>query len=168
MHSYKYLEGLRPALMTEVSIPGEDTKVLDGYVSVHIRRGDFVSSATEQLVGIEWYSAAIAAMDDAMGPLTPLVFTDDIEWVAKNLRLPGGRQVEFGSSIRSSPVEDFQYMRRCASHIVSRSTFSWWAAWCRHDPSGLVIAPSGWQYAEVAIDDDIYPPDWTRLSAARV
>ncbi len=164
--SYRYVDEIRESLERELSVDGVDPTPLDDHVAIHIRRGDFVDVARDRLVDLEWYRRAWDVVCDLAGPVTPLVFTDDIDWVAEHLRLPGGRSFEFGSEPGSTPVEDLELMRCCAHQIASRSSFSWWAAWRRLHADGAVVVPSGWAHDGVVLDDDLYPPAWLRLAAA--
>jgi len=46
-----------------------------------------------------------------------------------------------------SKHEDTLLMSHCAHHIITNSTFSWWAAWLSIlHPEKLVFAPCSWPY----------------------
>jgi hypothetical protein len=40
-----------------------------------------------------------------------------------------------------SDVEEFSIMSQCSNHIISNSTFSWWAAWLGNNDNSIKIAP---------------------------
>jgi hypothetical protein len=59
-------------------------------------------------------------------------------------------------------------MSSCEKHIISNSTFSWWAAWLNNRSSRHVIAPkvTEWFHGEYAHmhAGDIVLPGWQQIS----
>jgi hypothetical protein len=63
----------------------------------------------------------------------------------------------------NSDLQDFALMRACDHHIISNSTFSWWAAWLNPNPEKRVVAPLNWffkdRYPEYR-PRDLIPQGW--------
>lgn len=139
-------------------------------VSLHVRRGDLVYAfevlqARERVhgppMGIEYFQRAMSQFDPQA---CFFVFSDspkDIEWCRQNLRSPC---LEFSTG--ESELWDFVAMSACDHHIISNSSFSWWAAWLNTKANRRVIAPSRWSGpdAKRQMDtDDLIPKDWTMI-----
>lgn len=134
-------------------------------ISIHVRRGDYVENAsTNQKHGTsspEYYAAAISYMTERFSNLSFFVFSDDIEWVKANLRIPNNPL--FVSSRGLEDFEEMSLMSLCDHHIIANSSFSWWGAWLGKNPDKTVIAPKQWFSAESENDTDIVPSEWQRL-----
>jgi len=140
-------------------------------VSLHIRRGDYVSNAKTQqahgTVTLDYYHRAIAAIAERVKAKKPgmfptfFIFSDDIEWAKENIR-PEYETV-YVSRPEIADYEEMHVMSLCQSHIVANSTFSWWAAWLDRHDDALVIAPKKW--SNVVPDDhpNIIPRSWVRM-----
>ena len=130
-------------------------------VAVHIRRGDYVTNAVAQatngLLGIEYYKAAVRHLEKKLGSIDLYIFSDDIPWCRQNLKL--AKKQTFGKRGQN----DMRLMAHCHNQVIANSTYSWWGAWLNEDPDKIVITPKRW-YADANLDDsDVVPPQWTRL-----
>lgn len=135
----------------------EESKTLfqnaEEYVSVHIRRGDYVNLQDyHTLLNSEWYKNAMSLfLTDKF-----LFFSDDIEW-CKN---------EFGKKYlyaeNTNKFVDMCTMSRCAGHIIANSSFSWWAAYLGGNKT---VAPKSWFGPKISYKNnlDIYPKNWIVL-----
>lgn len=136
-------------------------------VSIHVRRGDYVTSpATAQFhgaLGLEYYRAAVARLEQERPGPRYYVFTDDPSWVrtAFDIGVPFSIvEVDDGDS----PEWDLILMSACRRHIIANSSFSWWGAWLDSRPDKRVIAPQRWFVGPNAPDVcDLLPADWSRL-----
>ena len=58
-------------------------------------------------------------------------------------------------------------MSRCAHHVISNSTYSWWPAWLNDAPGKIVCTPDRWfndaDMSARALRDTV-PEDWVRIS----
>ena len=138
-------------------------------VSLHIRRGDYVSnSKTLKVHGtcpLEYYykAAACIAERTQQSPVF-FIFSDDPGWTRENLKLPHEMHFVSHNDV-SDPWLDLQLMRTCQHHIIANSSFSWWGAWLNASPQKIVVAPLRW-FADPGKDDrDIVPETWIRLSS---
>lgn len=62
-------------------------------------------------------------------------------------------------------VHDFYLMSMCKNHIISNSSFSWWAAYLNKNPNKIVIAPSIWVGPKYSMlnTKDLIPNEWKIL-----
>lgn len=136
-------------------------------VSLHIRRGDYVSNAkynaAHGTTGLDYYRKAADVVANAM-PQDPVIyaFSDDPEWVRDNLSLPF--ELRFVSHNDGSTAhDDLRLMSACEHHIIANSSFSWWGAWLNPSKTKTVVAPAQWFGDPAKVNPDITPPSWHRL-----
>lgn len=139
-------------------------------VSIHIRRGDYISSnATNQLHGacsITYYQNAIKQITDSINNPYFYIFSDDPDWVEQNL-LPGlNNATPVSHNMGKNSWQDMALMSTCKHHIIANSSFSWWGAWLNPHPEKIVIAPQNWFAQKTAYfdDKDIVPENWLKIS----
>jgi Glycosyl transferase family 11 len=136
---------------------------LTNAVSLHVRRGDYVSDketgAFFGLTPVQYYKAAYKYILEKVPGAQMFVFSDDIEWCRTNLGL--GRETVFVSG-NDGPLsyEDMRLMSSCQHHIIANSTFSWWGAWLGANPDKLVVAPKAWFSDPTHNTRDVIPPSW--------
>jgi hypothetical protein len=117
-------------------------------VSIHIRRGDFLSEKNRNTVGsickLNYYKSAIDLITDKTDYPFFFIFSDDILWAIENFTIPN---VEFISwNKKEDSWQDMFLMSECKHNIIANSTFSWWGAWLNRNMEKIVIAPSGFTY----------------------
>jgi hypothetical protein len=135
-------------------------------VSLHIRRGDFVSnphSAFNGVLGVPHYLKAVETLTGKLPniALHIFVFSDDIAWAKENLKLPCA--ITFVSNPSIHDYEEINLMSLCSHHIIANSTFSWWGAWLCTNPGKIVIAPYQWLKERTAEELDLLPSDWLKI-----
>lgn len=134
-------------------------------VSLHVRRGDYVSEArVAQLHGVcslDYYRRATDHIAERVDRPVFYVFSDDPDWTRTNLRLDF--PTHFITHNNALPVEDLRLMSCCRHHIIANSSFSWWGAWLGHNPARQVCAPRCWFAGYDHDTRDLIPPGWTRL-----
>lgn len=138
------------------------------YVSIHVRRGDYLTSGKNFYVDLcktDYYEKAIELFPNK----NFLVFCRDgqgeeqdkldKEWCIDyfNKLIPG--RFQFMSS--DDYVEDFNMMASCQSNIMANSSFSWWAAWLNPNFSKKIIAPREW-FTD-GINRISIPELWTKI-----
>jgi hypothetical protein len=173
--SYRYFDAIDPLLRTDFSfrnaLCGDNLRVHDAIaaspasVSVHIRRGDYLSNskaaAHHGFAGLAYYTAAVASVASRLPKPRFFVFSDDIAWARGNLPLPADT-VFVDHNAGADSHFDLQLMSRCRHHIIANSSFSWWAAWLNPSPSKIVVAPSRWVLTRYDTTT-ITPPAWERI-----
>ena len=135
-------------------------------ISVHVRRGDYISNAKNQGIyascSPDYYFAALERLSASAPDARVYAFSDDPAWVAQALapRCPGLVVVDHNRGADSAI--DMRLMSLCRHHVIANSSFSWWGAWLNSAPDKQVIAPKRW-YADGREDGGLVPADWMRL-----
>lgn len=134
-------------------------------VSLHVRRGDYVSSAktnaTHGFCSLDYYRAAVLHMAAHIEQPEFFIFSDDMAWVKANLKIDFPcRYVDHNQGAES--YNDMRLMSLCKHHVIANSSFSWWGAWLNPNPNKTVIAPRKW-FANDNNVDDLFPSDWVLL-----
>lgn len=176
--SYKYFEGADEEIKNVFALP--HIPGYEDYVSIHVRRGDYVQHAGSfPPITLDYLISSISKMYLAIKgnyhewDLKFMVFSDDIEFCKTNLFKinedcrPAGK---FEFSEGRSEAEDLALMTSCGHHIIANSTFSWWAAYLGHNPDRIVISPShkkgNWFGGSSGIQKDcvdLLPPTWHQI-----
>ena len=138
-----------------------------GSVSVHVRRGDYLTTerALHGVCTLEYYDRAIGHLRESVAGARFFVFSDDVAWCRGHFTAADMTVVGLPSSARV-PALDLHLMSRCAHHVISNSTYAWWAAWLNDRPGRIVCAPERWfndaQMSARAMRDTV-PADWLRI-----
>ena len=172
----RYFQDIRQTLLEEIelkdAVTGEDAerlrRIRDGVsVSVHVRRGDYVTNpatrAFHGVLGADYYAASLQRLAEMTGErdLELFVFSNDIDWCKQQLRL--GYRTTFVDSDNSG-AEDMRLMKECRHHVIANSSFSWWGAWLSDHPGKVVIAPKNWfSNPDANAETEIVPASWLRL-----
>jgi len=138
-------------------------------VSIHIRRGDYVTNRTANsvhgFVGGEYYEAALQRISECVSNPFYFVFSDDLEWARHSF---GGIEniifVDHNRGVLS--YEDIRLMSMCQHHVLANSSFSWWAAWLGYHPGKQVLYPSNWFATRGKDISSLCPPVWIRVGVA--
>ena len=135
-------------------------------VGVHIRRGDYLRMKVilewHGVMSKEYYARGFETIHKEKGDFSVLYFTDDPEWVQKEL-MPVMNGEIVSSSISQNHFQDFHLLSICHHNIIANSSFSWWAAWLNANPDKRVIAPQKW-FNQAKLDTrDLIPETWARL-----
>lgn len=139
-------------------------------ISVHVRRGDYVQSATAAVHGVldeGYYRKALAEIDGRLGGDSRLfVFSDDLDAAAQVLSFIPTQRVTYVRSDPNRPWEDMILISKCRHHVIANSSFSWWGAWLNRSPDKFVVAPQAW-FTEKGLQTrdtrDLYPGSWIQL-----
>lgn len=135
-------------------------------VSVHVRRGDYISNRTTALYhgtcSPAYYLSAEDRLRRLLGELTLFVFSDDPAWCEANLRFKS-RTFIVRQDGPDRDYVDLELMSSCQHHIIANSTFGWWGAWLCPNPAKIVITPKNWFQDSNISAEDLVPENWLRL-----
>ena len=156
---YDFLEeperfnSIRPILLNDFTpkfSPLEKNKGLyqiinnNNSVCVSIRRGDYINSQysnTFYICDENYFRLALNKIKQLVNNPVIIFFSDDIEWVKKNINTDILSYYESGND----PVwEKLRLMYSCKHFIISNSTFSWWAQYLSRNTNKIVISPDHW------------------------
>lgn len=165
---------LKQDLLRGVEYLSGDIKRLDNPVSLHIRRGDYVSnpraSKLHNICTISYYQKALAELELRVGKFNLVVFSDDIDWARKNLNLEKGAlyvsEKTTSDGEKLTAPQEITLMSHCHHHVISNSTFSWWGAYLNRRPQKIVVAPSLWNRSKINRHRNILPPSWLQAPVA--
>ncbi len=173
--SEKYFSSIRNQLLTEL-IPNSELSnmsqlicneiINNNAVSIHIRRGDYVSSEINQSIyhlwSIDYYINAIDYITTKISQPKFFVFSDDVEWVKSNLIID--YDVTFVDHNKGKySYQDLILMSKCKHNIIANSSFSWWAAWLNQNANKIIIAPEKWFKDKSKLTTDLICNTWITI-----
>ena len=132
-------------------------------VSIHIRRGDYLSVIWHSSHGVinntEYYEKAMGYIESKIPHPHYFIFSDDINWVKQNLKTSNCTYVNHNKDKKS--FADMYLMSLCKHNIIANSTFSWWAAWLNKNENKIVVMPEKWLNTKDC--NQIFPDKWIKL-----
>lgn len=169
--SENYFKTLKNELISELKFQNisEKSQIMarkmrkENSIAIHVRRGDYLKTTQYMnLSETSYYNRAIDYINEHITNPQYYVFSDEIDWCKKNMKLPQDKTtyVDFNTGTRS--YEDM-YLISCSKNaILANSSFSWWAGYLgKHD---IVIRPSkykvNWSKEQ---DDMLYPVEWIKI-----
>jgi len=137
----------------------------DDYVSVHVRRTDYVNlQYVHGVIDQSYYDKAydivcnMIAPDGKFNKKKIVVFSDDIEWCKENFRI-GENDIYFVDE--KNECIELILMTFFTHNILANSTFSWWGSYLSNCKNKTVIAPSQWFQKNGPSEwKEIYNPGW--------
>lgn len=134
---------------------GEGVGFMPNYVSIHVRRGDYVNNSFHwDLSETDYYEKAMVLFPDKQF----IVFSDDIAWCKQQDIFK-----DCAFSENEDEVTDFNIMASCESNIIANSTFSWWAAYINPCPAKKIVAPREDTWFRDGIIRIKMPPTWVQI-----
>lgn len=135
-------------------------------VSIHIRRGDYITNAeTRNYHGgcdMDYYTNAIQLIRKKNQDVSFFVFSDDPDWVRENFN-PNVKFHIVSKTEMINATDEFHLMTLCKHAIIANSSFSWWGAWLINNPEKIIIAPKKWIQDATINTDDLFPASWIRI-----
>lgn len=174
----KYINPIKNELLKDFSFNDiedeENLKILNkinncNSVSIHIRRGDYIKNKSAKaryyVCDINYYNKAIKKIiEENREKVEFFIFSNDIDWVAKNIKIPKGFNYTYvNHNSGKSSFRDMQLMSNCKHNIIANSTFSWWAAYLNKNKYKKVIAPDKWFANESNDKMNLYEDNWIRI-----
>lgn len=139
-------------------------------VSVHIRRGDYLTrpTALEKFARCsdDYYRRAMDSLRERSEQPHFILFSDEPEWARENFAMNSDITVIDGNG-GDNDYLDLWLMSLCKHHIIANSSFSWWGAWLGCHADKIVIAPRRWFNLTDEQNDsdgaDRIPDGWIRI-----
>lgn len=127
-------------------------------LGVHVRRTDYLGNALA-LAAADYRKMVLHAEQLGANLDRVFVVSDDPDWCRSHLDLG----VPFECWSGGSAVEDMKLLAGCRSLVLSRSTFSWWAAMLS-EVSDLVVVADPFFPNEADKQLDLIPAPWKRVN----
>ena len=135
-----YRDFVFPPIVDETNLKLAN-KIKDNYsVSLHIRRGDYITTGVTNL-NTDYYIKAIEMVKNKIHHhMHFFVFSDDIVYCRQMLQSLSN--VTFVNANKGeNSFRDMQLMSLCQHNIIANSTFSYWGAYLNQNREKIVIAP---------------------------
>lgn len=171
--TYRYVEDLDIVNKIKIKSPTEwlqnQLKEIssDGFVAMHIRRGDYEKvSDLYGLLDTNYYVRAIKSIPVPYQNLPIWVFSDDPKQSETITSLIKGKKFKIVSPPpESEAFESLFLMSKARVNLIANSTFSWWGAYLSNHHT--VIAPETW-YKGMEEPMDLIPKSWIRVLSSWV
>ena len=175
--SIKYFEGIENDIKKDFRFKNQlDNKNLEilneiensNSISIHIRRGDYMCPENYNMYGCiatpTYYKKAIKVIEEKVENPTFFVFSNDMDWVKKNIQI-NSRVFYIDINSGNGSYKDMQLMSNCKHNIIANSSFSWWGAWLNENKNKIVIAPKKWINREDVDSNkiELFCEGWTLL-----
>ncbi len=173
--SEKYFSSIRELLLKELKPKNklhEKTSELEveikttQSVSIHIRRGDYISIKSNndyyETCTPEYYTSAISYICDKLEEPVLYVFSDEPTWFEKNVKT-NYKTIYIMHNTGNHSYEDMYLMSLCKHNIIANSSFSWWGAWLNANAHKIVVAPKKWFKIKSKNSKDLLPKEWIQL-----
>ncbi len=128
-------------------------------IAIHIRRGDYVHT-TDWLIDEKFYLESLREIEKKHKENLNIYVFCDQEGFAEKLFSEYKNIVYITALKKYTDIEEFWIMKSCQNHIISNSTFSWWAAYLCENSNQIVYAPIYKQWSE-----EYYLPTWNKINA---
>ena len=117
---------------------------LSSSVSIHVRRGDYVTNKANipQFIGLKYYTNAIKQIEASVPNTEYFVFSDDIPWCKNSFKQIANKANFVDHNKGRDAYKDILLMSECKHNIIANSTFSWWGCWLNQNKNKICIRPS--------------------------
>lgn len=131
-------------------------------VAIHLRKYDDIPEDDMNTLSLNYYHKAVKYLSNKFKNLHFFVFSDNLEWAKKNLKLSYPTTfVEHNKNDKD--YEDLRLMSICKHQIIANSSFSWWGAWLNKNSDKIVIAPKKWFRNDPKDTSDLIPNKWIQI-----
>jgi len=173
-HCDRYFKDIREMVLHDLTVvrplKKECVEMIDRIrstksVCIHVRRGDFYTNPSAKTVHAvdltDYYTRSVQMMKGKVKDPHFYIFSDEPEWVRKNLDL-GQNSTVVDINTVDEPEQDLRVMSECQNFIIANSSFSWWGAWLSSNEDKTVIAPRQW-FLDDRGSQDLCPEEWIRI-----
>lgn len=149
----KYYRDILPVLREKIRFPRSDNPLNEQIaqemkkrisVSVHLRRGDYLSKENEKMFGNictdAYYEASIQKIKEVNPKAHFYLFSDDIPYVKQRYKGAEFTVVDINQGVDS--FYDMWLMSKCKHNICANSTFSFWGARLNPNDNKIMIRPT--------------------------
>jgi hypothetical protein len=175
---YKYYENIPQEILQELILKEEFKTSLtnsiinsieqdDSSVSIHIRRGDYVSDPNNLnyfgALPMQYYYDAVNYVNENIQNPKFYIFSDDLNWVKDHFKINAPITfVDIAGGIKD--YLELDAMSKCRHNIIANSSFSWWGAFLNKNTDKIIIAPKNWVVKEdINKNIQIHFPGWIKL-----
>lgn len=129
-------------------------------IVVHFRIGDYSNHPGMGILDPEYFVEGIRRLSSHTTSDEIWLFSDEPMKALRILKEKGMDNLVLVPTLDAAST--LEIMRLGSGFVISNSTFSWWAASLRYDPTAKVIAPSPWFRTQES-PKFIYMKDWILL-----
>lgn len=132
-------------------------------ISIHVRRGDYLSSTYSSMfkcLGKSYYENAVNEIYKHFNNPHFYLFSDDAEYINEAFEWLENKTV-VNINVGNDSYKDMQLMSSCKANIIANSTFSQWGALLNRNPNSITIYPK-----DYLVDEDTEVkqlPNWYRI-----
>jgi len=131
---------------------------------VHVRLGDYLLEESFGVLGVEYYSRAIAEVTSFVNVGKIWLFSDEPKKALLLIPEKWHSQVRIIEEIDGSPANTLEIMRFGHAYVIANSSFSWWAAYSSYEGNVPIIAPLTW-FKGMPSPNALIPKSWVRVDS---
>ena len=132
-------------------------------VSVHVRRGDYLSSTYSGrflCLGRDYYEKAVEIIKGQLADPVFYIFSEDPDYVEKEFDWLDNKII-VSSNTGNDSFRDMQLMTKCKANIIANSTFSQWGSILNENTEHITVYPAAYMADE---DTEVRNlPGWIRV-----
>ncbi len=168
--SEKYFEKIKSDIRKEFQFCIRDDEVSEylhsieraNSVSVHVRRGDYLSGNKKLLFETDYYRNSIDYIYSKINEPLFVIYSDDIAWCKEYFSFVNGKVIYVDNMPHA--YYDMYLMSKCKHNIIADSSFSWWGAWLNNNADKIVLCPAKWPCSGGPFSmPDITPDEWEKI-----
>lgn len=167
--SWRYLNGIEDVIKKEFNILyrcSDKTKrqaeeiSKQNAVMIGVRKGDYALYSNHYFqIGADYQIKAANYIAERIENPVFYVFTNDIEWVRKNMDFGKLNVIYRDKSMQVSDIEEMQLMQTCKHAIIPNSTFHWFGAFLIPNKDKIIVRPE--KFFCDGSPEDLFHPTWT-------
>ena len=135
-------------------------------ICLHVRRGDYVASATTNAFhgtcSLQYYHDGLRLVTSGLENPHCFIFSDDPQWVRANFQ-PECAMTVVDINGADEAHEDLRLMSACKHFVIANSSLSWWGAWLGTHAGKQVVSPKNWFQNGTNNTADLRPKSWIQL-----